>query len=179
MITDYKEYKLEEDQSNLQHIQQLHEKFILLRKEINTIINNKENYNNKNIENYVENSNGSIGEKDYKNTLFEFLNTFELHHFYVSFLSDRLDEFKDIDSVLKNEWEELKSKIINYTNVHTLTCLLMTAYDLFHSDKIHKHLEFEYNEYDKNILLWAFLLHDIGKYISFDSIDQDFYDYTP
>lgn len=111
--------------------------------------------------------------------LFDFLKTYELHHFYVSFISEMLDEFKDIDNVMKDEWDELKSKIINYTNVHTVSCLLMSAYDLFHTDKIHKHLEYEFSEYDKNILLWAFLLHDIGKYITFDSIDQDFYDYMP
>ena len=118
-------------------------------------------------------------EKFNKDIFFEFLNTYELHHFYVTFITEKLEEFKDIDKILKDEWEELKTKIINYTNVHTITCLLMSFYDLYNTNKINKNSDVEYSEYDKNILLWAFLLHDIGKCITFDSIDQDFYDYTP
>jgi len=120
-----------------------------------------------------ENMNKLIEDQNIKNTLYQFLNTYELHHFYVKFVSEKLDEFKEIDNILKDEWDELKSKIINYTNVHTLSCLIMSCYDLYSG----KMFEKEFSDVDKNIILWAFLLHDIGKYISFNSIEQDFYDY--
>jgi len=163
----------------MEQIEQLHKKFKFVKTEFKTIFekNNDTNENKKQKTSDADIIDCFLEEKNHKAMLYDFLTSYELQHFYASFISEMLDEFKDIDNVMKSEWDELKSKIINYTNVHTVSCLLMSCHDLFYTDKIHKHLEFQYSEYDKNILLWAFLLHDIGKYITFDSIGQDFYDY--
>jgi len=168
---DHKEYFFNNDKSNSKEIKKLHDKFNNSRNKIKNILD-------KSRSKYTE-SNGSdtihnlYKDENLREELIEFLNCYEINHFYFSCLTEKLNEFIDIDILLKSEWEELKSKIMKYTNVHTLSCLIMGSYDLYNK----KSDNFNYNDYDKNILLWAFLLHDIGKFITFDNIDQDFYDF--
>ena len=115
-------------------------------------------------------------ENHLKEIFTNFHNSHEIHYLFQNFLNNKIEMnfFKDIDILLKNEWQELKSKITNYTNNHTISCLLMSMQDL---NKTNGNCEFIYNNYDKNILLWTFLLHDIGKYINFSNQNQNFYDY--
>ncbi len=144
-------------------------------KKNNDIGNDNDNYNK-----YI-NEDGNEDENNLKEILKLFHNSHEIQHLYQKFLNDaiEMDIFKDLDLFFKNEWDELKSKIKNYTNNHTISCLLMSMEDLNKKNEKEKEKEneFIYNDYDKNIILWVFLLHDIGKYINFSNQNQNFYDY--
>lgn len=77
---------------------------------------------------------------------------------FTNILKDKLLEFEsEIDKALMGEWLKLK-KAYDYTCLHTIKCLVLVFYDLwFIKNKI--------SEYDKNIMLWSILLHDISKYV--------------
>lgn len=136
--------------------------------------------NSKNLKKNLQNSlvkknKNSINSETNPNVLLsEFQNSYELFSFYNNFLTEKLStELLELDNILPH-WKNLKRRIYNYTNNHTVSCLIMVYYDLYN---IIPGEDFIYTEYDKNIILWAFLIHDISKYINFPECDQNFYDF--
>jgi hypothetical protein len=98
----------------------------------------------------------------YPNTLISYelnedLNSLDDHlkKMVESNLSEIEEEFPPF---LIEEWNALNVYMNGRTKVHTIICLIFLYYEI---EILNKNL----NEYDKNVLYWAILLHDIAKHV--------------
>lgn len=66
---------------------------------------------------------------------------------------------EEIGPIFGEEWNRLTLYQEGSTKIHTIASLIMVYLDVYHFQSEN------FSEYDKNILLWTLLLHDIAKHV--------------
>jgi hypothetical protein len=79
---------------------------------------------------------------------------------------------EDINKIFEFEWSQLNLYYLGSTKIHTLCALLFVYLD------INFCLDIKIYDYDKNILYWAILLHDISKHVVLNKYSNENFDYT-
>jgi len=72
--------------------------------------------------------------------------------------SDLTELEEEFSPFLIEEWNSLNVYMSGKTKIHTMICLIFLYYEI-------EILKKNFREYDKNVLYWAILLHDIAKHV--------------
>lgn len=87
----------------------------------------------------------------------------DLDKIFFQVINNKYPEFEaEIVNVLGQPWKVLHSKFEGYTTYHIILCLVLLRYDLKFV------LKDFISDFDKQVLQWTFLLHDISKHVKLE-----------
>lgn len=114
-----------------------------------------------------------VSKVKFNNNYFEILISKEIDSLILNLIHEYLSIYggeKELIDVLGSIWSELSSKFDGYTTVHIILVVILTYHDIENIEKELEKLKLDKNLFcfNKNILLWSALFHDIAKHIKHD-----------